>query len=133
MEHLWEVKHDYYCNEGNYYSSDCAFEYKSWHEFLEEMADADFDMNLLFRWDWSEEDDETGEPNFSGDINYRNGKLKLFYMQQRKGRYTYSQVDVCRADEQAVIDFLKPRMEHLINLWQPLSISPQLSQNVAET
>ena len=119
-DRLWEVKHAYYCNEGNYFNNDCGSEFKSFADFLAEMGDADFDYNLLFRWDWAEED-ETGEPNFNGDENYRNGKLKLFWMHQRKGRYVYHIVEVCRADEAAVIAYLKPRFEHLKKLWEPLT------------
>lgn len=120
MKHLWEVDHAYYCNEGNYYSNECGFEYKSWQDFIEEMGGVDKDYNLLFRWDWTEEDDD-GEPNFKGDVNYRNGKLKLFWMHQRKGRYVYNIVEVCRADEPAVIAYLTPFWQHLRDLWMPLT------------
>lgn len=118
-QHLWEVKHSYYCNEGNYYSNDCGTEYRSFADFLEEMGAADKDYNLLFRWDWVENDDEDA-PAWNGDVNYRNGVLKLFYMQQRKGRYTYCTVEVCRADEPVVIEFLKPHRDYLLSLWSPL-------------
>lgn len=119
--HLWEAKHSYYCNEGNYFASESVgSEYKSFADFLEEWSDADKDYNLLFRWDWIERDDETDEPTYNGDDNYRNGKLKLFYMGQRKGKYVYSVVDVCRADEPAVIAFLKPHWDHMRGLWSPI-------------
>lgn len=122
MKHLWEVDHSYYCNEGNYFSSEsvCS-EYKTWQEFLSEFGSADMDYNLLFRWDWTERDDENDEPTFNGDPYYRNGKLKLFWMGQRKGLYQYSIVEVCRADEAAVIEYLQPRLNHLMSLWQPLA------------
>jgi hypothetical protein len=119
--HLWEVDHPYYCNEGNYYAGGCGDEYKSFCNFLSEYADADFDMNLVFRFDWVEQDSETGEPNFNGDDNYRNGILKIFWMGQRKGLYHFSLVEVCRADEPAVIEFLRPRWEHLRQMWAPLA------------
>ena len=119
-QHLWEVDHAYYCNEGNYYNNDCGAEYKSFADFLEEEGDSDMDYNLLFRWDWVERDAETDEPSFNGDVYYRSGRLKLFWMGQRKGLYRYSIIEVCRADEPAVIEFLKPRMEHLFKLWAPL-------------
>jgi hypothetical protein len=123
-KHLWEVEHPYYCSGTNYYvSSDRAdetvFTYKSWPEFLTEMADADLDMNLLFRWDW-QEGEKHGVKPFNGDIYYRNGRLKLFYMAQRKGFHTCAMVDVCRADEPSVIGYLKPRLTHLLSLWAPL-------------
>jgi len=119
-KHLWEVNHPYYCNEGNYYARESVeFYAKSWSDFMSVFGDADMDYNLLFRWDWIEEDDDCN-PTFNGDINYRNEKLKLFWMGQRKGLYQYSIVEVCRADEPAVIEFLKPRLEHLKSLWEPL-------------
>ena len=117
--HIWEIDHPYYCNEGNYYAREsvCS-EYKRWQDFLEEYKDADLDLNLIFRFDWVEEED-----SYTGDDNYRNGKLKIFWMGQRKGLYRYSIVEVCRADELSVIQFLKPRWEHLRLLWEPISIS----------
>ncbi len=62
-KHLWEVEHEYYCNLGNYYAviDDCHQEYDSWQEFHDKEGDSDMDYNLLFRWDWKEEDEE-GEP-----------------------------------------------------------------------
>jgi len=125
-KHLWEVGHAYYCNEGNYFNNECGHEFKSFADFLEEMGNADKDYNLLFRWDWIENDDEVAPP-YNGDPYYRNGKLKLFYMQQRRGKYTYCIVEVCRADESAVIEFLRPHFEYLCDLWHPLAI-PQHSK-----
>ena len=122
-KHLWEVDHTYYCNEGNYFDNNCGSEFKSFAEFMDEFGGSNMDYNLLFRWDWTETRyDEEGEelPAFNGDVNYRNGHLKLFWMGQRKGLYQYSIVDVCRADEPAVIEFLKPRLAHLLSLWEPL-------------
>lgn len=124
--HLWEVKHPYYCTEGQYFSSQSShqtiWEFKSWRDFLAEMGSADMDYNLLFRWDWSELND-ADEPTYNGDDNYRNGKLHLFFMYQRKGYHSTSIVDVCRADEAAVREYLMPRLAHLRSLWEPLEWS----------
>lgn len=122
-KHLWEADHAYYCNEGNFFANSHqldAGEYDTFEGFLEEEGDSDMDYNLLFRWDWIEEDPETGESTFNGDEHHRNGQLKLFWMGQRKGLYRWSVIDVCRADEPAVIAFLKPRLAHLMSLWAPL-------------
>lgn len=124
MKHLWEVSHPYYCNEGNYYAHEQpTTHYKSWGEFVAAEADVDFDMNLLFRWDWREGEDWDLTP-FNGDANYRNGVLVLFWMGQRKGLYRWTTIEVCRADEPAVIEFLRPRMAHLLRLWEPLEPPP---------
>lgn len=119
MPHLWEIEHDYYCNQGNYFANDCRDSHGSWAEFMEEYADSDFDMNLVFRFDWYEGD--FGGSEFNGDPNYRNGCLFIFWMGQRNGLYRYSEVQVCRADEPAVIEFLRPRWEHMRKLWEPIS------------
>lgn len=119
--HLWEVDHPYYCSESNYYAQESVCdEHKSWASFEAANKDADMDLNLVFRWDWREgEDWDLGA--FTGDVNYRNGRLLIFWMGQRKGLYRYSMVEVCRADEPAVIAFLRPRWEHMRRLWDPLS------------
>lgn len=126
MRKLYEVKHPYYCNEGNYYcpgNKQPGLHYASWGDFLAEWGneETDFDYNLLFRWDWSEEDPETGEANYNGDDYYRNGRLSLFWMLQRKGLYLWTTVEVCRADEPAVREYLLPRWEHLQALWEGIS------------
>jgi len=118
--HLWEAEHPYYCNEGNYYSNDCGARYKRWSDFIASEGDADLDMNLVFRWDWVEGEDWGAEP-YEGDDNYRNGLFKVFFLGQRKGIYRYAVVEVCRADESAVLAYLRPRMAHMLALWSPLS------------
>ncbi|KGC12964.1 hypothetical protein DM48_315 [Burkholderia gladioli] len=123
-KHLWEIKHPYYCTEGGYTHSQeqhkTIWEFKSWADFFAEMGDADMDYNMLFRWDWDEMDDDN-RPTFTGDPYYRNGKLKMFFMVQRKGFHSCSIIDVCRADEPAVIEYLMPRLAHLMSLWEPLA------------
>ena len=127
-KHLWECKHRYYCEEGQYFTSQSnrqtIYPYETWADFLAEMGTADDDFNMLFRWDWVEpdEDDDGFElPPFSGDVSERNGELKLFFMIQQKGYHITSIVKVCRADEEAVIEYLKPKLEHLKSLWEPLA------------
>jgi hypothetical protein len=129
IKHLWECDHDYYCSESNFFAPGNRqpfTSYKSLAEFLAEEADADMDWNLLFRWDWKEEDPETGECNYSGDDYYRNGRLLLFFMGQRKGLYRWVEVQVCRADEAEVIKYLMPRWAHLQKLWTPFFVSEQI-------
>jgi len=122
MARLWESDHEYYCNEGNYYATPdkTVFHFRSWSDFIGEMGNADMDYNLLFRWDWSEKTEE-GDPTYSGDDYYRNGKLSMFWMGQRKGRFTCTIVDVCRADEPMVVEYLAPRFRYLLDLWAPLA------------
>lgn len=123
MKHLWEADHPYYCNEGNFYSNEPGATYKSWADFLAEEGDSDLDMNLVFRFDWRESED-WGAGVFTGDVNYRNGLLLLFIMGQRKGLYRYARVEVCRADEPSIIEYLKPRWNLMKRLWEPLEETP---------
>lgn len=115
-KHLWEINHPYYCNEGNYYAP--GFEqpvgtYESWDDFFKEEGDCDFDMNLLFRWDWRKADPEEKEWGNKEDV------LLLFWIGQRKGLYRWSEIKVTDADEPAVRKWLKLRFKHLQELWVP--------------
>lgn len=123
MERLWEVEHPYYCNEGNYYapgSEQPVARYRSWADFIAEEGDNEKNLNLLFRWDWRESEDWGHGTAFNGDENYRNGVLLLFWMGQRKGLYRWTKIEVCRADEPAVREWLQERLDHLASLWAPL-------------
>lgn len=123
MKHLWEVDHPYYCAEGNYYApgnEQPGKRYKSWAEFMAAMGDADMDYNMLFRWDWRE-GDGYDLADYNGDDNYRHAELAIYWMGQRKGLYYWSVVEVCRNDEPAIIDFLRPRWEYLKSLWEPIA------------
>lgn len=122
-KHLWEVDHPYYCNEGNYYKAGLCERYKRWSDFADEFGSSDMDMNLVFRFDWKE-GEEHGATDFNGDVYYRNGLLQLCFMGQRKGLYYSHEVEVCRADEPAVIEFLRPRFEHMLKLWEPFTPRP---------
>ncbi len=118
--HLWEADHSYYCSEANYYSREPHTQHATWHSFASLFAASDLDMNMVFRFDWYEGEDWGATP-FNGDVNYRNGRLMMFFMMQRKGIYACHEISVCRADEPAVIEFLRPRWDYMRELWQPLS------------
>ncbi len=123
-KHLWEIDHPYYCNESNYYARESVGDHhKTWADFFAEYADADLDMNLLFRFDWVEGEDHDLQP-FNGDVYYRNGILKIFWIGQRKGLCRYSTIEVCRADEEQVKDFLRPRWGHIVTLWEGIGRNP---------
>lgn len=124
MTHLWEVDHQYYCNEGNYFKSGCGAHYGRWQDFAAKSSDEDFDLNLVFRFDWvppRTDGDPDAAIEWQGDENYRDSILKLFYMGQRKGLYRYVTIDVCRADEPDVREWLQKRWDHLRLLWEPLA------------
>lgn len=120
-KHLWEVDHPYYCQEGNYFSSDCRVSYGSWQDFLDSDGGGDFDLNLVFRWDWEMPKDDEENVKLNPDTYYRDGELKLFFMTQRKGFNRSVSVSVCQADEPTVREWLQPRLEHLLKLWEPIA------------
>jgi hypothetical protein len=119
---LWEVDHRYYCSETNYFDNNTSTSHKTWAEFIGAEGDADLDYNLVFRWDWREgEDWNAGE--YTGDDYYRNGKLWLYFIGQRKGLFRSVEVEVCRADEPAVRAYLEPRFRYLVELWEPFALA----------
>lgn len=118
--HLWEVDHPYYCNESNFYSNECHASYKTWASFFESEGDSDPDMNLLFRFDWREGED-WGSGEYTGDDYYRNGLLQLFWVGQRKGLFRCTEIEVCRADEPAVREWLQSRFDYFLKLWTPFA------------
>lgn len=119
-KHLWEVKHPYYMSEGNYFSNDCHTEFKSWAEFLDEFGDSDQDYNWFVRWDWLEGED-WGAGAYNGDDYYRHARFMLQLIGQRKAKLLSFEVAVCRADEPAILEFLKPRWEYMQTMWLPFS------------
>lgn len=116
MTHLWEVDHSYYCAQNNYYSNECTHEYESWEAFLDEFGETDMDYNLVFRWDWRDSNDP--------DYELEQDQLQIFFMHQRKGRFVTAFISVDKSDEPRVIEWLKPRYEHLMALWSPFNKQP---------
>jgi hypothetical protein len=125
--HLWEAEHPYYCSESNYFSNDCTDSFKSWAGFMQEYKDCDLDLNLVFRWDWEapheDETDSSTPIKWQGDENYRDSRLVIFWVGQRKGIFRSTNIEVCRADEPAVREWLTKCFHHLLKLWTPLPLS----------
>ena len=127
MEHLWEIDHPYYCSESNFFSRGYNIQYGSWESFVEAEGDNDFDMNLVFRWDWKANeflDVDTVETRRAyadrfGDRDHA-WTLHVFWMGQRKGIFRVTEVQVCKADEPAVREWLTLRARHMRVLWEPL-------------
>lgn len=111
---LWEVEHPYYCSTSNFHATGCNHHYGSWQEFHETFVYDDMDLNLLFRFDWIEPTDPS-----DGDETDKKGTLCLFFMEQRRGAFLVREIDVSRADEPEVLKFLRPRFEHLLEMWEP--------------
>ncbi len=118
LPHLWEIDHPYYCNEGNYFAhgdEQPHCEYGSWENFYDEEGDCDYDMNLLFRWDWRKAVPDEKLWCNPTDV------LLLYWLGQRKGLYRWTTVQVCDADEPAVRVWLTDRWQYLRLLWHGIS------------
>jgi hypothetical protein len=117
MMQFLDVEHSYYCSESNYHSNDMNGDFESWEEFLQEYGDADEDFNLLFRWDVL--------PRYEDD-ELEDGQriLMLFFMQQRRGAFAPVTVKVNESDEPGIIEYLKPKWEHMKQLWMPFPEMP---------
>jgi hypothetical protein len=123
--------HSYYCSNVNFYSPDPPSWYLSWQSFYENFVSADLlgkptnpladwldmDCNLLFRWDLEEELNDEDK-----SFNPKRYTLRLFFMQQRKGKFMSVRVDVEEKDEPEIEKFLLKRWDHMKSLWEPLSL-----------
>lgn len=109
------AEHPYYCSENNYFSNDASSHWDTMTEFLDEMEDADIDMNLCFRWDIKRNtDDETGEP-------VEGCNAEVFIMKQRKGLFSPHRID--SVNEKEAIRFREYAEKHwkvLCDMWQPI-------------
>lgn len=110
--HMWEAHHNYYMTDHSYWGDDTVQYYKNWEDFVDAEGDGDPDYNLIFRWDWKpvDDDDDYGEVQ---------AKLHLYWATQRKGYFRTTITDVNKQDEPAVREWLHPRFEHLMKLWEP--------------
>lgn len=120
MQHLWEIKHPYYCEEGNFFGNgngayETIFHNDSWDEFLDGFGKSEPDLNLLFRWDWRGPHDP--------DWEVEHDELRLYFMLQRKGYHASVIVKINKSDEGRIREWLMPRFAHLLRLWEPFAAS----------
>jgi len=122
VTHLWEIKHPYYCNEGNFYKNgpDVHTVYASWGDFFEDWGTADEDWNAVFRWDWKRADPDDYEPGDEPPAD----QLCVYWVLQRKAILRSTACNVTEADEPAVRAWLTTRAEHTRRLWVPLLDAP---------
>ena len=120
MKRLWEIKHPYYCNEGNFYSREPYCFCESWDDFA--MKDSDPELNLLFRWDWVPPTDDDGETiKWSNDETAKESTLQTFWVLQRKGIFGCHEIMVSRSEEPEIRAWLQSRLPYLLALWEPLA------------
>ena len=107
MKKLYEFKHPYYCATANYFNHECTWEYSSWSKFYEDHKNDKVDLNLIFRWDWLEANEED-----------ESDTLQLSVVRQRTGIFGCYLIDVNKEDEPEVKDFLKPYANRIQKFWE---------------
>ena len=108
------VDHDYYASDSNYYSNDASMKYNTWPEFNDEFHDADVDMNLCYRWDIHEY-----EEDIAGAKAYY---MEIFMIHQRKGIYRPIHISrVFDKDAPSIIEYMEKHWDKIKRLWSPIS------------
>lgn len=83
---LKATNHSYYCNDGNYYSSNSLAEFDTWEDFKQSWLDdnltIDHDYNHCFRFDIKPLYDFDLDKEFDDRFS-----LHLYMMLQRKGNF----------------------------------------------
>lgn len=106
------AEHPYYCSERNYYSNDAGAVWETMTDFLAEFEGSDVDMNLVFRWDIRQRDEDNPGRYYA----------EVFMMHQRKG--IFSPHHIKHINEGEAIRFrayLKKHWKVMRALWEPLS------------
>lgn len=105
---LYEIEQPYHCTESNYFATpseneDCYFKFNSFDEYLVDYSADELcgQMNLLFRWDWTEDD-----------------HLILHVFLQRKGFKITHDVKVKKSEEPRIREFLKQRSVDVLKFWE---------------
>lgn len=123
--HLWEAQHPYYASDTEFHTRPAEHaRFDSWAEFVENFGDADFDYNLVFRWDWKRFDPENYTIEDLPPPELRRDELWVYFVMQRKGFYWPVRAYVTEADEPAVRAWLAERGAYLSRVWEPLAVSP---------
>lgn len=108
------VKHDYYCSDSSWFSLGFDTQYKTFKDFYEEMGESDDDMNLVFRFDIKErEENEITESKYY---------MEIFMVHQRKGRFVPFFIEnVYEEDFEKLNQYLDRKYNKIQQLWKPFS------------
>lgn len=107
------IDHPYYCSDSNYFSNQTEH-FSTMSDFLDAYSECDVDMNLCFRWDvkQKEDDDENKIDQYRAEI---------FLMLQRKGIFRPIMVDSFNQSEaDRFFEYIKKHHETLVKIWEPL-------------
>ncbi len=126
MMRLWEAQHPYYATEGNYYSNECTAEFASWEEFKSGGSfNADRDMNLVYRWDWTKPDPHDYEVEIEEDPGFEmpGDTLNIFIVGQRKAIHRSEHVAITDDDEPEVRVWLTECAKVIGAIWAPIAVT----------
>ena len=117
------AQHPYYCSGSNYYSNEAGASWETMTDFLAEFEDADEDMNLVFRWDIRQRDDDNPGRYYA----------EVFMMHQRKGIFSPHHIKHINEDEAARFRaYLEKHWATLKAMWEPLTANAELTERRAE-
>ena len=110
--------HPYYCSDSNYYSNEAGASWETMTDFLAEFEGADIDMNLVFRWDIRQRDEDNPGRYYA----------EVFMMHQRKG--IFSPHHIKHINEGEAVRFrayLEKHWNVMRALWEPLTANTKVS------
>jgi hypothetical protein len=125
-KHLWEVDHDYYGPDSNYFATgvqqrDYSNTFETFAAFFEDWGRTPGGLNWLYRFDWIKAD--LDDLRFFPDMDTRD-TLRLFYLLPRKGILLDHTIYVTEDDEPAVRLFLEQHAEYTRRMWEPFLTAP---------
>ncbi len=117
FEKMTGAEHPYYCSSNEMEVVDGI------EAYIKMMSGYDIDMNLVLRWDFYKADDlYSGDPEDEKHYGRPGTHLcKVTYVMQRKGYLRADHViNLTKEQMPALINWLRPRYERLLELWNPL-------------
>ena len=100
-------KHEFFCHHGGN-----PLRFRKWSDFTNTFTDPV--QNLVFRWDWC-----------------YGTTLRIFMVQQRKGRVICAQIAISERDEPKVRAWLQERLQVLVSVWSPLTVGTGTKTEIA--
>lgn len=109
---LVSADHPYYSSDNNYYSNEAGSTWETMTDFLAEFENADIDMNLVFRWDIHERDEDNPGRRYA----------EVFIIHQRNGIYAPQYIKHINEEEAVRFrKYLDKHWETMKKIWSPLS------------
>jgi len=112
------AEHDYYCSDSSWFNLGFDTNYKTFKDFHAEMGQSDDDMNLVFRFDIKEREQNEIENETSKYY------MEIFMVHQRKGRFVPFFIEnVFEEDFELLKQYLEKKYLKIQQIWSPFSSS----------